>query len=188
MSTRQSRPGFRVPGMVAVGEGGGGGQEGPAASMIRQVECKPTVVGIRILSLNATCLASIIPHPLGPLGPSVSCNVPLELSGKSVHRDLPEGSFPSSSPSSTLWASGSSPYLSTTWLGLPCDLEGVFGGAWVARLVKRPTLDFGSDLSEFKAHVGLCADGEELAWGSVSNSLCLFPTCACAHTPSLKNK
>ena len=59
-----------------------------------------------------------------------------------------------------------------------------YGGAWVAQLVKRPTLDFGSghDLMahEIEPHVGLCADSEEPAWDSLSLSLslslCSFPT------------
>ena len=43
-----------------------------------------------------------------------------------------------------------------------------FRGAWVAQLVERPTLDFGSghDLTVhgFEPHVGLCADSVEPAW------------------------
>ena len=42
----------------------------------------------------------------------------------------------------------------------------------MAQLVKRPTLDFrsGHDLMvhEFEPHVGLCADGAEPAWDSLS--------------------
>ena len=48
-------------------------------------------------------------------------------------------------------------------------------GAWVAQLVKRPTLDFGSgqDLTvpEIEPCVGLCADSVEPAWDSFSPSL-----------------
>ena len=48
-------------------------------------------------------------------------------------------------------------------------------GAWVARLVKHPTLGFGSgqDLKvhEFEPHVRLFADGAEPAWDSLSPSL-----------------
>ena len=50
-------------------------------------------------------------------------------------------------------------------------------------VVKRLTLDFGSgyDLTvrEFQPLVGLCADGEEPAWDSLSlSSLCPCPACA----------
>ena len=56
-------------------------------------------------------------------------------------------------------------------------------GAWVAQQVKHlMTLDPGSgrDLTvcEFKPHIGLCADGMEPAWDSVSPSLCPSPACA----------
>ena len=48
-------------------------------------------------------------------------------------------------------------------------------GTWVAQLVKRPTLDFdaGHDLTvgEFEPQMGLCADGVEPAWDSLSPSL-----------------
>ena len=45
-----------------------------------------------------------------------------------------------------------------------------FQGTWVAHSVKHLTLDFGSghDLTEFKAHTGLCIDGAEPAWDSAS--------------------
>ena len=50
-------------------------------------------------------------------------------------------------------------------------------GAWVAQLVKRLPLDFGSghDLTVrgFEPHVRLCADSSEPAWDSLSPSLCL---------------
>ena len=50
-------------------------------------------------------------------------------------------------------------------------------GAWMAQLVKRPTLNFGSgqDLTvpEFQSYVGLCADSVESAWDSLSLSLSL---------------
>ena len=51
-----------------------------------------------------------------------------------------------------------------------------FWGAWVARSVKHPTLDFGSghDLTAhgFKPCIGLCADSMEPAWDSFSRSAC----------------
>ena len=54
----------------------------------------------------------------------------------------------------------------------------VLGGAWVARSVKRLTLDFGSghDLmtQELKPHSGLCADSVEPAWDSLSLPLPLL--------------
>ena len=47
-------------------------------------------------------------------------------------------------------------------------------GAWVAHLLKRSTLDFGSghDLSVcgFEPHIRLCADSAESAWDSLSPS------------------
>ena len=52
-------------------------------------------------------------------------------------------------------------------------------GTWVAQLVKHPTLGFGSGhdlmVCGFGPHIGLCADGTELAWDSVSLSLCPSP-------------
>ena len=64
----------------------------------------------------------------------------------------------------------------------------------MAQLVKYLTLDFSSrhDLTVhgFKPQVGLCADGSEPAWDSLSLSLslslCPSPTCTCARTLSLK--
>ena len=45
-------------------------------------------------------------------------------------------------------------------------------GTWVAQLVKRPTLGFGSGhdlmLCVFKSHVGLCAGRDEPSWDSLS--------------------
>ena len=45
-------------------------------------------------------------------------------------------------------------------------------GTWVAQLVKRLTLGFGSGhnltVREFKPCVGLCADSSEPAWDSLS--------------------
>ena len=59
------------------------------------------------------------------------------------------------------------------------------GGAWVAQLGKRPTLDFGSghDLGVrgFEHRAGLCADSVEPAWDSLS-SFCPSP----AHRLPLK--
>ena len=58
----------------------------------------------------------------------------------------------------------------------------------MAPLVKCLTLDLGSghDLKvcEFEPRVGLCADGAEPAWVSVSPSLCPSSTCV----PSLSLK
>ena len=58
--------------------------------------------------------------------------------------------------------------------------DGMPGGTWVAQLVKRPTLDFGSgyDLMvwEFEPCIGLRAGSVEPAWDSLSLSLC--PSCA----------
>ena len=60
--------------------------------------------------------------------------------------------------------------------------KGQVGGAWVAQSVKRPTLDFGSghDLTvrEKEPHVGLCADGVEPAWDSLSLPLSLPLPCS----------
>ena len=62
-------------------------------------------------------------------------------------------------------------------------------GAQVALPVKHPTLDLssGHDLTvrEFKPHIGLCADGVEPAWDSVSPSLCPSPACAHTHASPL---
>ena len=50
----------------------------------------------------------------------------------------------------------------------------------MAQLVKRLTLDFGSDhdlaVCEIEPGVGLCADTVEPAWDSLSLSLYPFPT------------
>ena len=47
------------------------------------------------------------------------------------------------------------------------------GGPGVAQSVKCPTLDLSSaQVCEFKPHVGLCADGAEPTWDSLSPSLC----------------
>ena len=58
------------------------------------------------------------------------------------------------------------------------------GGAWLAQLVGRPTLDFssGHDLTVrgFEPYVRLCADSAEPAWGLLSSSLSV--------PPLLKNK
>ena len=55
-------------------------------------------------------------------------------------------------------------------------------GAWVAQLVKHCTVGLGSghDLTvcEFEPCMGLCAEGMEPAWDSVSPSLCSSPACA----------
>ena len=51
-------------------------------------------------------------------------------------------------------------------------------GAWMALSVELPTLDFGSGhdltLCEFELHVGLHDDSAELAWNSLSPSLCVL--------------
>ena len=62
-------------------------------------------------------------------------------------------------------------------------------GTWVVQSVKRPTLGFssGHDLRVryFEPRVGLCTDGTEPAWDSLSPSLSApSPT----HTLALKNK
>ena len=54
----------------------------------------------------------------------------------------------------------------------------------MAQLVKQLTLGFGSGrdlmVCEFKPHVGLCFDGEEPAWDSLSSFLTLCPSHACS--------
>ena len=51
-------------------------------------------------------------------------------------------------------------------------------GAWIAQLVRHPTIDFSSGheltVREFQPHVGLCADSVESAWDSLS--LCPSPS------------
>ena len=58
----------------------------------------------------------------------------------------------------------------------------ILWGTWVAHRVRRLTLDLGSghDLTvrEFKPRAGLCTDGVEPAWESVSLSLGPSPACA----------
>ena len=60
----------------------------------------------------------------------------------------------------------------------------------MVQLIKHPTLDLGlgHDLTacEFKPLTGLCADGAEPAWDSVSPSLCPSLTCMCSLSLSLK--
>ena len=62
-------------------------------------------------------------------------------------------------------------------------------GAWVAPLVKHPTLDFGSGhdftLHEIKPCTGLCANSSEPAWDSLSLSLCPSPALVCVLSFSL---
>ena len=67
------------------------------------------------------------------------------------------------------------------------------GGAWGAQWVEYPTLDLGSGhdllVHEFEPHIGLCAEGTEPAWDSVSPSLCSsllghVHVCACARSLS----
>ena len=66
----------------------------------------------------------------------------------------------------------------------------ILRGAWAPQPVKHLTLDLGSDhdlmVHEFKPLIGLCADGTEPAWDSVSPSLCPAPTCV--HYLSLSQK
>ena len=51
--------------------------------------------------------------------------------------------------------------------------------AWVVQLVKHLTLDFSSGhglmVHEFKLRIRFCSDDVELAWNSVSPSLCPSP-------------
>ena len=55
----------------------------------------------------------------------------------------------------------------------PCSAHERFGGAWVAKSIKHPTLGFGSghDLTvhEFEPFIRLC--GVSTAWNSLSPSL-----------------
>ena len=57
--------------------------------------------------------------------------------------------------------------------------NGLMRVPWVAQLVKRLTLDFGSGhdlvVCEPQSHVGLRADSAEPAWDSLSLSLCPSP-------------
>ena len=66
------------------------------------------------------------------------------------------------------------------------------GGAWVAQSVKHPTLDFGSDhdltVREFKPLVGLCADGMEPAWDSLSAPPLLMHTLSLSLSLSKRSK
>ena len=59
----------------------------------------------------------------------------------------------------------------------PVNLNNEASDAWVAQLVKYPTLDLssGHDLMvcEFEPRIGLCADSMEPAWDSLSPSLSL---------------
>ena len=52
-------------------------------------------------------------------------------------------------------------------------------GAWGAQLVKHPTPQLGSGhdlmVCKFEPYVGLCTDGVEPAWDSLSPSLCAPP-------------
>ena len=60
------------------------------------------------------------------------------------------------------------------------DQTPLFRGIWVAQSLKHQTLDLGSghDLTvhEFKLRIGLCADGVEPVWDSLSLSLSLCPS------------
>ena len=55
-------------------------------------------------------------------------------------------------------------------------------GAWVAQLVKHPSLDLSSNhdltVHRFKFCIGLCTDSVEPAWDSVSLPFCPSPTCS----------
>ena len=73
------------------------------------------------------------------------------------------------------------------WYWLECDKFVL--GVWVAQLVKRPTLDFGSGYNltvcELEPRIGLCADSTEPAWNSLSPSFSAPSLCACMCTLSL---
>ena len=62
-----------------------------------------------------------------------------------------------------------------------------YWGAWVAQSVKNLTLDLGSGndlmVHETEPHVGLCTNGAELAWDSLSLPLSL--PLPCSHSLSL---
>ena len=62
-------------------------------------------------------------------------------------------------------------------------------GAWVAQLVERPTLDFGSGheltVPEIEPRVRLWADSRKLTWDSLSLSLSSPPTLTHALSLSL---
>ena len=64
-------------------------------------------------------------------------------------------------------------------------------GAWVARSVKCPTLDFGSGhdliVRGFEPHIGLCAVSAEPAWNSISPPLSAPPLLLCLSL-ALSNK
>ena len=55
------------------------------------------------------------------------------------------------------------------------------GGTWVAQLLKRQTLDFGSSHDLAVCGTERCAINVEPAWDSLSLPVCLSP-CARAHT------
>ena len=71
--------------------------------------------------------------------------------------------------------------------GSPLKIE--IRGAWVAQLVKSPTLDFDSGhelmVCEFKLRIGLCADSVETAWDSLSLPPSLPLLCALSFSLSL---
>ena len=71
------------------------------------------------------------------------------------------------------------------WYWLECDKFVLC--VWVAQLVKRSTLDFGSGYNltvcELEPRIALCADSTEPAWNSLS--LCFSPTCACSLSLSI---
>ena len=62
----------------------------------------------------------------------------------------------------------------------------------MARSVQCPALDCGSGhdliVGGFELHIGLCADGAEPAWDSVSLSLCPSPPRVCSLSVSLSLK
>ena len=66
------------------------------------------------------------------------------------------------------------------------------GGTWVAQSVKQPILDFssGHDLivHGIEPHTGLCVNGVEIAWDSLSSSPLVPPSpapCSCSLSLSL---
>ena len=56
-------------------------------------------------------------------------------------------------------------------------IKSMFWGIWVAQVVKRLTLDFGSGnvltVRGFETHAGLCTDSTEPVWDSLHLSLSL---------------
>ena len=72
------------------------------------------------------------------------------------------------------------PYISTPFF--IANKKPMCQGAWVAQMVKCPTLDFGSGhdltLHEIEPWVWLCTNSTEPAWVFLSLSFCPYPTCS----------